>query len=400
MLRRRLGLNRETPRRLVVEKASWLRDACSPVMLSIDDLANAWHNRSGGSRWEHGGDWGAGRWEADSVLRFIEDRLLRDYPEVKITFFTVAGPISSYTRHQPFSYSAPLDATDASSRFFRSLAEDGRFELAYHGFDHGTAGARTEDFRQEWLGFASVEAAVEQTRRGLDIFSRATGIVPRGGKWGGWEYNEFAEPALDHLGFLWWCRDWAPRDTDGRVSDGYYEPQLFGSNRVIALPTTVHGRLWDRRQIDTLLARRQLIAIEEHIAPIRPDGLTQTPNIVDDLDDVKALLSYLRRKNVWYATGSEIADYLAAREHTHVHDVALDRFCLQYEGRAASPMLTLRIDSGALCGATESSIDLMLPDGTFVDRAAFHGATERHRHVVTVPVSTGQYIVRPRSRSD
>ena len=36
-----------------------------------------------------------------------------------MTFFTVAGPISAYTHHQPFSYAAP-DDSDESRRIFRS----------------------------------------------------------------------------------------------------------------------------------------------------------------------------------------------------------------------------------------------------------------------------------------
>src|SRR4051812_9584777 len=171
-------------------------------MLMVDDLTNAWHSQSGEDRWEIGGDWGAGMRKDNSAILFLEERLLREFPEVKVTFFTVAGPISPYTRHQPFSHSAPLDENGESCRFFRSLAEDPRFELAYHGFNHGTPGDRSESFTQEWRGFSSVAAAVTQTKRGLEIFVRATGAVPRGGKYGGWDYNGFAEDAVSECGFL------------------------------------------------------------------------------------------------------------------------------------------------------------------------------------------------------
>ena len=151
---------------------------------------------------------------------------MRDFPHVKVTFFTVAGPISAYTHHQPFRFAAPLDADDDSRQFFRSLAEDPRYELAYHGFNHGSAGVQTKDFVQEWQGFTSAQAAVEQTRRGLEVFSRAIGAIPSGGKYGGWDYNQFAEETLNDCGFVWWCRDWTPRDTTGSVADDYYEPQF------------------------------------------------------------------------------------------------------------------------------------------------------------------------------
>lgn len=397
LLRRRLGADAGSPQRLVVEKVAWPHDARSPVMLMVDDLTNAWHNRQDGSRWEPGGDWGGGLWEPGSALRFLEDSLLRDFPEVKVTFFTVAGPLAAYTHHQPFSHVAPLDAHDESRRFFRSLAEDPRFELAYHGFDHGTPGARTEDFVQEWRGFPSPEAAIAQTKRGLEIFTRTTGAVPRGGKYGGWDYNDFAEEAVDDCGFLWWCRDWTPRDVSGRIPDDYYEPQFFGRNLVVALPSTVHGHFWDRRQIDLLLARRQLIAVEEHIAPIRPDGLIQTPNIVDDLGDLHRLFRYLRGKGVWHATGSEIASYVVARKRSLVHDVTREGFALRYDGHVERPALTLRVDCSVVCTPAQSLIELVLPDGTALDPAACRFDRENYRHLVTVPVMEGRYRVRPRA---
>ena len=400
LLRRRVGAGAGTSERLTIEKAKWLNDARSPAMLMVDDLTNAWHSRLNEDVWEQGGDWGGGLRKHGSALRFLDDRLLRDFPEVKVTFFTVAGPISAYTHHQPFSHAAPLDEHDESRRFFRSLVEDPRFELAYHGFNHGNPGARTQDFVQEWRGFQSVEAAVTQTRKGLDVFSRATGVFPSGGKYGGWDYNDFAEEAVNECGFFWWCRDWTPRDVTGRVSDDYYEPQFFGRNLVVALPSTVHGHFWDRRQIDLLLARRQVIAIAEHIAPVRPDGLIQTPNIVDDMGELRRLFRYLGGQDVWYATGSEIASYVVARERSLVYDVTREGFSLRYEGRVERPKLTMRVDCSAVCTAARPVIDVVLPDGTTADAAACRFDRASYRHLVTVPVMEGRYWVRPRAERE
>ena len=386
------------PRRLTVEKAKWRGNAQSPVMLSVDDLTNAWHAPPGASRWQTGGDWGGGRSEQASALRYLEERLFDDFPEVRATFFTVAGPISSYTYGQPFAYSASLDASPESAAFFRSLADDPRFELAYHGFNHGTPGRRTEDFRQEWAGFGSVAEAVEQTRRGIEIFRRATGGVPRGGKYGGWEYNEYSERAIAECGFVWWCRDWMPRDVSGAIPDSYYEPQFFGEHLVIALPTTVHGRFWDRHQIDRLLGCRQIIAIEEHIAPVRPDGLVQTPNVVDDIEDLRRLYAYLRGKSVWHATGSEIAEYVDARERSVIFDITNDAFSLRYEGSMQAPSLTLLLGCSSVCSDAEPLIELCLPDGSVVCDDALHFDVRHFRHVATVPAVSGRYRVRPRKR--
>ena len=398
-LRRRMGANATAPKRLIVEKAEWLHDARSPVVLMVDDLTNAWHNTRGGDTWEHGGDWGGGLDRPGSALRFLEDELLRDYPEARVTFFTVAGPISCYTKHQPFSYAVPLDADEASRRFFSALASDPRFELAYHGHNHGTPGDTTETFLQEWRGFPSHDAAVAQTRQGLETFAKAIGRTPRGGKYGGWDYNEHADGAVDASGFLWWCRDWMPRDLTGRIADAYYQPQFFGRNLVVALPTTVHGHFWDSRQIDLLLEKRQVIGIEEHIAPVRPDGRVQTPNVVDDMPDLRRLYQYLRGKPVWHANGTEIASYVIARERTLVYDVTADGFSLRYDGQVERPLLTLRVNCAAVCSRTQPLADIVAPDGTTLDAAAFRFDTERYRHRVTLPVMQGRYKVRPRSSS-
>ncbi len=390
--RRRMGSGHDRPMRLVIEKATWLEDARSPVTLMIDDLTNAWHNSAGGNRWEAGGDWGGGHNAPDSALQFLETRLLRDFPEARVTFFVVAGPISQYTHHQPFSYSAPLDTNDESRRFFTSLADDPRFELAYHGLNHGTPGDRSERFVQEWQGFTSHEEAVAQTKRGLATFARTVGRVPGGGKYGGWEYNTLAEGALDECGFLWWCRDWMPRDTTGRVPDAYYEPQFFGRRMIVALPSTVHGYFWESRQIDVLLAKRQVIAIEEHIAPVRPDGRVQTPNIVDDIDQLRRLYQYLRGKNVWHATCTEIASYVIAREHSVVYDVTRDSFSIRYSGRAERPRLTLRLSCPDLPAGTEDQVEVMTPAGERVTCRRSHAGPGTW--LATVPVHDGRYQVR------
>lgn len=397
VVRRRAGAGRFRPRRLTVQKARWAGDALSPVMLQIDDLTNAWHSAAGGSSWEPGGDWGGGFRLPGSTLEFLESGLFRDYPEIKATFFTVAGPISPYTHHQPFTTARSLDADEQSRDFFRSLVADPRYELAYHGFNHGTPGTTSSGFVQEFNGFTSVEAAVAQTRRGLEIFELATGSTPRGGKYGGWAYNDFAEDAINACGFMWWCRDWTPRDVSDVVDSEYYEPQFFGANLVVSLPTTVHGFFWDRRQIDLLLKHRQIIAITEHIAPVRPDGLVQTPNVYDDIDELHRLFRYLRGKHVWYATGTEIASYIATRERTIIHDVTATGFSIKLDGSVPQARLTLRIDASAICSAAEPLIEVIQPDGRTVAEDAFVFDQQNYRHLVTLPVIAGFYRVAPQA---
>jgi hypothetical protein len=120
----------------------------------------------------------------------------------------------------------------------------------------------------------------------------------------------------------------------------------------------------------------------------------QTPNIVDDMDELRRLYAYLRDRDVWHATASEIAGYFEARERTMVHDVTADGFSLQYCGRVEHPRLSLRVDSAAICTSQQPSIAVVLPDGSLLDKDAYVFDADTYSHLVTVPVMTGRYQVR------
>jgi len=40
------------------------------------------------------------------------------------------------------------------------------------------------------------------------------------------------------------------------------------------------------------------------------NGKRQSPNIFDDKESLKAIFKYLKKKNVWYCTGSELAEWI------------------------------------------------------------------------------------------
>jgi hypothetical protein len=386
-LRKSYSSVREYPKRLIINKAQWMNNADSPVMLMIDDLSNAWHSTNGRETWDFGGDWGGGLSHKESTISFIRANLLHDYPEIKITFFAIAGSTSQYTHDEPFSFSQPLDYSDESKTFFKKLADDENIEIAYHGYNHGTPGKTTEDFIQEWKGFKSIDEACEQIARGKEIFNNILGQYPSGGKYGGWEYNKFADTSIDLSGFLWWCRDWMPRDVTDHIDDRYYEPQFFGDCMVVALPSTVHGFFWDVKQIDKLIDKKQIISIEEHIAPLRPDGRTQTPNIIDDVNELRKLFAYLRKKNVWYATGTEVAEYFTAFSFTTIYDIKPDSFKVNYMGRVEDPTLTLLIDFSY--AGDRKNISIITPDNEIVE------CTYKDQlHVANIKIKNGRYVVR------
>lgn len=383
----------EKPKRLIIEKTKWFNNADSPVMLMIDDLANAWHSKDGNELWDPGGDWGGGLNKENSTIRFLTEKLVNNFPEIKITFFAVAGKLGLCTKSERFTFAEPLNFSDESRMFFNVLNENGKYEIAYHGFDHGIPGDKKEDFMQEWKGFKSVEEACEQIQKGKDIFKDVFHMYPSGGKYGGWKYNELADESIDRSGFLWWCRDWMPRDISNRRDDSYYDPQFFGNNFVVALPSTVHGFLWNKKQINRLLEKKQIISIEEHIASVRPDGLVQTPNVIDDINELKSLFTYLRNKNVWYSTGTEIAKYFIAYSFTTIHDIKFDGFKIKYDGHIREPIITLVIDCQSFHENNKRPVKkIILPDGNKIKDLLY---LDNKKHVirVNIPVQNGNYHI-------
>ena len=258
--------SRQCSNRLIIDKAKWFNNADSPVMLMIDDLTNAWHSRNGNSSWDYGGDWGGGLLGEKSVFSFLFENLLNDFPEVKVTLFVVAGKISHYTHGYPFTFAEALNFSEESKAFFRKVNDDDRFEIAYHGYNHGTPGKRTEDFIQEWKGVHSVEEACRQTEKGMEIFKEVFDKYPSGGKYGGWEYNQCSDESVDRTGFLWWCRDWMPslQERPGDARRSLWQRCMFpttkppsarsrtaitvsGSSKA-TLPARITGFLPDRNQ--------------------------------------------------------------------------------------------------------------------------------------------------------
>ena len=325
----------------------------------------------------------------DSIFFHLEKHLFKSYPEIRTTFFTVVGPISQYTRHQPFAFAEAIDYNDASIKFFRQLYADPRFEIAYHGWNHGIPGKITEEFIQEFKSFASIEDAVKQTRTGLDVYRKVFGAECSGGKYGGWEYNQYADTCIDRSGFKWWCRDWMEKDASAFVQSAYYEPQFFGANNVIAMPSTLHGNRWTPRQVDALIADRQIIAVEEHMGALRPDGRIQTPNVFDDLERLRSLYRYLRSKNVWHATATQIADYFEVYQNSRVSDIGTDRFRLHYRGKAAGNPITLVIQPSQIVKRKRlADAILICPDGREIKgrkRAAGNG------FIFSIAVLNGDY---------
>ncbi|MFH0778533.1 MAG: hypothetical protein V2A71_07880, partial [Candidatus Eisenbacteria bacterium] len=300
-----------------IEKARWLNDANSPVVLMVDDFANVWIDLDGNGIVDPGEDWGHALDSPNSAFSLLNEHVLRHFPEVKTTFFVPLAVVPLLKRFPYRAHFGPINENETTISFFRSVGRDERFEIAYHGLTHGISGNRTEDFSHEWEAYRSLDEALATIEKGRALFREVFGEYPRGGKYCGYKRNEFSEESIDKSGFLWWCREWDRGREDVR-DETRFDTRYFGVNAVIDVPSTVHGSIFNpprkglpgrwlgkrtvlrraKRQLDQLLEKKLVIGIQEHTSPARVDGKRQTPNVHDDREGLRLMFEHLNTKNV------------------------------------------------------------------------------------------------------
>lgn len=327
-----------------IEICKWYNNADCPVLFFIDDLANVWVDTNGNGQIDLGEDWGYGKNGENSSFGFLNEKILSYFPGVKTTFFVPVGIRAGMVKNPAIlAVSKMINSDQETKAFFKQINDNPNYEIAYHGTTHGKAGATCDDFIQEWQLFKSMDEAMECIGKGKEIYKEVFGFYPRGGKYCGYETNEFSDKSIDSAGFLWWCRFWNRGLTklDGLTN---FDVKTFGKNDVIDIPSTVDGGLLTRvlkpdvktikgiakvilrkyliqkklKQIDFLLKNKLVISIQEHIAPSMNDGEIQFPNIFSDEKSLLFLLKYIRNKNIWYCTGTELAEYYYVRNNINL----------------------------------------------------------------------------------
>ncbi len=343
-----------------LEICKWYNNAQAPVMLMVDDLANVWVDLNGNGQVELGEDWGYAQMGTNSSLRYLLEVVLADFPQVKVTFFTPVGIRAGVIQDSDIQmHSDYINATPELKTFWQKLHEDPRFEVAYHGTTHGIPGRKAADFVQEWEAYQNLAEALATIKKGKAIYHEVFGTEPQGGKYCGYSRNDFSDTSIDLTGFRWWCRYWNRGFQEAKVR--VYPPGLtrkscfdlttFGKKQVVDIPSTLNGGLFtdlytpqvpfvkklargyllQKRfaQIADLLKRRGVISIQEHIAPSRNDGRRQQPNIFDDCQSLQMIFRYLKKKQVWYCTGTELANYYLTRINTRIVWQNSRQFCLE-----------------------------------------------------------------------
>ncbi|GAB6150662.1 hypothetical protein [Clostridium novyi] len=347
-----------------VQICKWYNNADSPVLFFVDDFANVWIDTNGNGNVELGEDWGYDQNNKNSSFRYLNNIILKNFKQVRTTFFTPVGVRVGMIKNPKIrSISKMINCDMKTKRFFKSINDNYRYEIAYHGTTHGRVGKTNLDFKQEWELFENIDQAVNQIETGKNIYKDVFGKYPKGGKYCGYVSNEFSDESIDKTGFIWWSRYWnrgVYEKSSINISGGDVDPltnfdiKLFGKNNVVDIPSTINGDLLSGvlnpnlntikgnikrilknylikrrlKEIDFLLKNNLVISIQEHMSPARDDGKRQTPNIFDDTKSLCYIFDYLKSKNVWYCTGSELAEYVISRENLKINFINENTFRL------------------------------------------------------------------------
>lgn len=334
-----------------IELCKWKYGKQAPVVLMIDDFANKYMMDRDEGKYL-GSDWGGRCYKKNGLYEILQERLLKQFPYLRITMFLVVGRREELIPNGKKSVSLPIDANKEFSEFLTALANNSSYEIAYHGLNHGKI---VNGFlKQEWMCFKSLAEAKNTIKTAVSMYEETTSKKFMGGKYCGYEYNNFSDQSIIDSGFEWWCRHW-----DGEIFLGSENPeyslelQNFGG--VVDIPSTVDGSIFSTKNprtlfskgfikglyyqikygitieqiLDSLITHSQIINIQEHSSPMREDEKRQQPNIIDDLENIIYILRYLSSYDLWYATCHEIAEYFNVYRRTKIS--------MMYEG--------IRVDS-------------------------------------------------------
>ena len=109
-----------------------------------------------------------------------------------------------------------------------------------------------------------------------------------------------------------------------------------------------------------LLDNKLVISIQEHIAPARNDGARQKPNIFDDRESLFIIFNYLKDKNVWYCTGTELAEYYLTRTGADFEFIDSCAFIIKNAEKYLGKFISIKTD--------DNHINLKTPDNQVIKK--------------------------------
>jgi hypothetical protein len=333
-----------------MEKAKWFYNYNSPVIFGLDDLHNSIYKVE--YKFLHPKyDFGYGGLKKNSIFKYFERNLLEKYPEIKYTIFLVFDKHSSLMSSK---YAKNLDiyATNEFKELIRYIITTGN-EIAYHGHHHGLRNATYDKktWCREFDDFTNKEDFFEIIKSDLFKFEEEFGYKIKGGRSPCYMWRDDLIESLINLGFKWWSFDYKPFVNN-------IELKYKGYN-IIGMPSNISGGIFNisnnylkdifkkfrlLNKIHNMLKNGEVISIAEHFMTSRIDGKRQTPNVYDDINSLDFIFGYLRNKNVWYATFSEVAEYFYDYNHTKIIKKDKNIYELKND-KKYKPFLTIISDS-------------------------------------------------------
>ena len=327
-----------------IKIAKWKDAKQAPVTFVIDDLANIYVKKSPTQELKVGEDWGHCSFQKNAMWDFLNKNLLKEFPHIKTTFLLVTDKRATMTIDSSYTYNENITHNQDFIQFLKQINQLPTAEIAYHGTTHGKAGEKEEDFVQEWDTYKSLDEAISTINKGKELFKTALGVYPEGGKYCGYKDGEFGNESLAKTNFKWWYyyEDYFIWDKDS--TDNRYDYDLRFTQGVVNIPTTVDAsnlslkilsRLFTRKylkslylffmkqksvekHIESLYNNSEVISVYEHSSPYMSNGTTQYPNIISDIKNLNLIFSILSKKDIWYATSTELANYFIDRENTTI----------------------------------------------------------------------------------
>lgn len=393
----------------MIKITKWLNNVSSPVVLMIDDLTNAWADMNNNGVIDLSEDWGILKDKEKSSFKYLIDDLLREFSNIKITFFVPIGPRAPLANISEIYFNSQMINCDNESiTFYRNIHSNPRFELAYHGTTHGKSGDHYSDFVQEWETFHSQDEANNAVCYGKKVLEEVVNGRINGGKYCGNLSNEFSDNSIANSNFDWWCRYYnggiinkKPHKCYGNDTNPVtaFDLKMFSDKKIVDIPSTLNGDLFNSllepkiitfrdlmrfilrkalyfkkcKRMNFLLKNNLVITIQEHISPARNANGIQRPNIFTDKGSLLLIFKYLAKKNVWYCTCSELSNYFRIRTTISIVENNKE-FYFQHISCFINSLITLKFDKKKVKVVTPSSkiyytnnslITLAIEDGIY-----------------------------------
>jgi hypothetical protein len=319
--------------------SKWYNNYQAPSVLMVDDLNDVYIQQYEAS---YKNDWGYLGQSKGSIYTFLEEKLLVDFPEIKMTFFV------PYLKHNVVNENAKIEQKkhaigerEEFTLFLKELIKQGH-EISHHGSNHGeyidaNVVSTVNNFKHEWELFDHVDKGVNVTKQGVEVFKKYLDFDVVGGKFCGYRSRENSLEIIDKCNFEYWC-------DKVNFNTGSYKEEIFGENKVLSFPTNFAGNafvrlsyitgdrgkdkkkrmtkyfqfiynLFQYKRLRDLYKNGEIMSIQEHISPATSSGLTQSTNLVSDIESLRKIYTFFSEKSIWYATCKEISRYIYVREN-------------------------------------------------------------------------------------